>query len=413
MYPYGLYLSGGDAILDVHSADQSDRLAWALLLNARLSILGVDRGEFVGARRDRLRFAQALQAALPGRALDDRLLGFQYLAERVLAATFEHHAVVANFSGQPLTLPDGMVVAASGFDLRAVDGFRAGAYVSHAGVAVTLFQLPGAATATTLARGDFSLRLGQGILAATGSIAHTTGARVSVLAFAVSPGATFTGGQTPQSTLAAFSALSPQAVTSPLTLDVALAESRVLVNPYGEYFLADATPSWPAGVQRLRDWCEAGGLLVEIGGYPLYTAAAWDAAQSQWQYKTVGTTGWRGLCDEACGFPADTPTPLRVTPLGATVFSKTTADALEGSLARVVRPPASTDRALVLCESDAGAYLAVHPTGHGALVRVGGVPTDAALAALPEIVAALLDGRLPTEPPLWRMPSYRELEWTR
>lgn len=407
VYPYALHLSGGDAILDLHSADTSDRLAWALLLNARLSILGVNRNHFVGAARERLRFAQELQKVLPARALSDRLLAFDYLADRILAATYEKHRVLANFSGRPYTLPDELIVAASGFDLRAHDGFLAGEYLSREGVAVALFRLPGSATAGTLARGDFTLPWGGQVLAATHPVLPATSTRASVLAFPVSPGAVFAGGQTPESVLAAFSALAPQSVTSPLTLDEALARSRVLVNPYSEYFPAASLSAWPAGVDRLRTWCEAGGILVEIGGYPAYTAAAWDGAA--WRYKSVGAVGLRGLCDEACSFAPDVPTTLSVTSLGGTIFSKATLDALDGTSARVLRPPASTARALVLCESSAGAYLVVHRTGHGALVRVGGVPTPAAMAALPEIVAALLDGRLPLAPPLWRMPFYREV----
>jgi hypothetical protein len=410
-FPYGLFLSSGDAVINIPDCAEPDRLAWAMLLGGRVALGRVGLGVSIGPERERALFLQTLAKELAGRVIGDPLVSFEYLAPRVARSTFERHHVVANFSADPWPLPDGTKVAPDGFDLQAADGFRAGRYVASDGKPVLAILSPSGAPAATLAAGAFEVSVGTRTLHADAPrVQHTVTGRLAVLDFGpgLVPRADDPMGADALAT--AFAALDPVRIRTPVELRHGLASYRVVVNPYRQHLVSAELSEWPSALARFREWCEAGGVLVELGGWPLWFATAPEGGG--WARRRIGPSGLEGLCGERCQMldMAAGASELRLTGLGRQVLSRETQEALERQPALVTRPPLTLDNSIVLCDSDRGAYLVVHPTGYGAVVRVAGVPTEAAPKALAETVTAILDGRLELETPAWRTVMCRPVE---
>ena len=63
-FPYALYLSGGDAVIDIRDARSPPGLAWALLLGGRINLGMVNEAVLAGPVRERIDYLQRLAAAL-------------------------------------------------------------------------------------------------------------------------------------------------------------------------------------------------------------------------------------------------------------------------------------------------------------------------------------------------------------
>ncbi len=416
-FPYALFLSSGDAVVNIPNCTRPDRLAWAMLLGGRVALGHVRLSVAKGPDRDRAIFLQTLARELGTRAIGSRLMDFEYLAPRVARSPFERHHVTANFGSEPWILADGTKIAPDGFDLQASDGFRAGRYVGTGGEYVLAILPPNDEAALTLAAGGFDVTVGSCTLRAHAPpTQHTvTGRRAAIMD--LSPGLAPPRDDSLGANALAetFTAFAPIRMRSPADIARELPACRVLVNPHRQRLVAGSLAEWPEALARLRDWCEAGGILVELGGWPLWCAAAPEDGKDDWARIRIRESGFEGLCGERCQVFAmsDGRSDLRLTDLGRAVFSADTAQRLTREGAFVTRPPLTLENSIVLCESDRGGYLVVHPTGYGAVVRVAGVPTDAAPTAVAEIVEAILDGRVDLAGPAWRIPMCRRVEAAR
>ncbi len=151
-YPYALFLSSGDALVDVPECLTPAGLAWAMVLGGRVSLGWALTPELVtGPLGDRFRWLQELARAL-GPTRGERLLALEYLAPRVLEARYETHRVIANFGDAPWPTEDGLAIAPQGFDLNG-DSLRVGHYAGPGGE-VSAFRINATGRALSLdARG--------------------------------------------------------------------------------------------------------------------------------------------------------------------------------------------------------------------------------------------------------------------
>ncbi len=405
-FPFALFLSTGDAVVNIPRCTDPARLAWALLLGGRVDLGPLRASVRVAPDGEVVRFLQGLAEELGEHALGDRLLRFQYLAPRVARAEYAKHEVLANFSDEPWPLAGGGQVAPGGFDLRSADGFRAGAYlIEKHEPAYILFHRSGA-RALALARRSFSLRLGDVRLRATvpRPPRRLFGGRVLLADFGEQLGAIFNGKIGARELAAAFAPLQPNVVRTPAELWQELPAARVLVNSHSEYLPTEQLDRWPEAAARLRQWCEGGGILVEIAGWPLWIAAA--PRDGGWERRRIGPAGLRVLCAQRCAVVGaeDKLESIALTPLGRAALSPETAAQLKRTPAAVIRPPEGEENTLVLARGEAGPYLVIHRIGYGALLRVAGVPNAAVPRALAEVVHAILERRLDLGPPFWPTP---------
>jgi len=411
-FPYALYLSSGDTVVDIRDVKPPARLAWALLLGGRVHLGMVDEGVFAGPIRARIDYLQQLAMALGKRTVGDRLSDFRYLAPRVAQSTWENHRVVANLSTESWTLSDGTVLPPGGFDLQANDGFRAGRFQIGDGPVLDAMVDPDG-TAVLLAAGPIQLRWGQWRLVDIPPPPPRTQTGRVTLILDAGPhlGAIHSGGFTPAAVAAAFAQFDPKVVL-PARLWHRLADARVLVNPHSEHFVTEKLDEWALTVARLRRWIEGGGILVETGGWPLWIAAARDA--DSWRRRVIGPAGYYSLCGGKCRvLSADQGrSRCHVTALGRSVLREATIRSLDSGEVVCHRPPAESN-AIILCEAAGRGYLIVRRLGHGAILRIGGIPTRPALNALAETLGAILDGRFDLGPPVWPVPTVRRIQAAR
>jgi len=408
-FPFGLFVSTGDAVVSIPDTRDPARLAWSLLLGGRVSLgWSVDERLAAGPERARIEFLQRLARALGEDVLTDRLVRFEYLAPRVCRSTFERHSVIANFSTGPWITGDGASVAPGGYDLRAASGLRAGHYAGVNGMPVSVFIEPGGA-AWALAPRGFGVDLPGLRVTDPGPMPGATVIGRSCVVFDAGPGlgANYIGGLTGEDVREAFTELRPVRVSSPTALSNRLPATRVIVHANSEFLPCASLDNWAVTLAKLREWCEGGGILVEVASYPLWIAAAPDTqAPDGWAKRQIAFAGFEDLCADRCKLiePPLAAETVRVTALGQNALSPAAVAALEGEPAVANRPLLDSAGALVIATAQSGDYITVRPLGHGAIVRVGGVPTRAALRALAETVTAILNGRLPLGPPAWRVP---------
>ncbi len=414
-FPYGLYLSTGDAVVNIPDSRDPARLAWSLLLGGRVSLgWAVDERVGEGPERARVEFLQRLAQAMGEGVVGDRLTGLDYLAPRVCRSTFEHHTVLANLAADPWPTEHGAALAPGGYELRADTGLWAGHYLGADGHPVSVALAPGR-PGRVLARRGFRLDLSGSRRLLDDSKAPpatVSGRRCAVLDMGPAVGGHMAGGLTADQVRQAFADLSPRGVSNPDGLRSALRTARVVVNAHPEHLPCETLDDWPTALSRIRAWCEASGVWVEVAGYPMWIAAAPDASvEGGWSRRPIWQAGLRDLCDDECALPTPLPAagPVTVTAVGRTVLSPATVSALEALPAVVARPLIDPAGTIVVAEGAAGGYITVRPIGHGALVRVAGVPSLPALAALSETAQAIVDGRLGLGPPAWRTPCLFEL----
>jgi len=417
-FPYALYLSSGDAVPAINACQDPARLAWAMLLGGRISLGKVYDSLSDGVDHETTVFLQRLAKAIGERTIGSRLLKFEYLADRVARSQFDNHVVLANFSDKPWPVDDA-VVAPDGFDLRVKDGFRAGRYLGTSKESVLAIVNPDKKTVTTLAPGGFEARVGELILKAKVPSVKRTKIRrkAALLDFGANIGMSGRGDVKVDDLVKAFSALSLERVESLDELEKAIGRNRVLINAQSESYPVRELGDWPTAINRIREWCEAGGIWVEPGRWPMWTIVHPKPADegNRWERTVIGKSGFENLLGERGRMSVKrdirpSARPLHVTDLGRSVLSAETISALEGQSAIVTTPAKDFEPVCSLCENEDGNYIMIHTVGHGAIVRLGGAPVGSAPAALSETVVAMLDGKLELDRPVWRAPICREVK---
>lgn len=350
--------------------------------------------------------------------MGDRLINFEYLADRVARSQFENHVVLANFSEKPWPVEDA-IVAPSGFDLRTKDGFRAGRYLGTSNESILVLMDPNKNAVTTLAPGGFEVHVGGLILKTKAPSVNKTQIhrKTAIIDFSENIIISETEAMNVDTLAKLFSALSPQCIQSFDKLEEALAGNRVLINARSGSFQIRTPADGPVVINRIRQWCEAGGIWVELDPWPMRTIFYPDPGgePNKWKWNVIGQSGFENLFGKRFqpvrrrGIPP-TPGALHVTELGRSVLSVKTIDALEKQSAIVTAPLEDSKNVFSLCKNKDGDYIMIHTVGYGAIVRLGGAPVASAPEALLEIVSAILNDKLKLDWPVWRAPICREVK---
>ena len=417
-FPYALYLSSGDAVVKVRDCKYPAHLAWAMLLGGRISLGNVYWILSDGVDREAAIFLQQMANAIGEQTTGDRLMNFEYLADRVARSRFENHVVLANFSEKPWPVEDA-IVAPSGFDLRTKDGFRAGRYLGTSKESILILMDPNKKTVTTLAPDGFEVHVGGLILKAKAPSVKKTQIhrKTAIIDFGENIIVSETEAMNVDTLAKVFSALYPQRIQSFDKLEEALEGNRVLINAQSGSFPVCAPADGPAAINRIRQWCEAGGIWVELDPWPMRTIVYPDPGgePNKWKWNFIGQSGFENLFGERFQ-PVrrrgilPTPGVLHVIDLGRSVLSSKTINALERQSAIVTAPLEDSKNVFSLCENKDGDYIMIHTVGYGAIVRLGGAPVASAPEALSEIVSAILDDKLKLDWPVWRAPICREVK---